>query len=107
MFCGACCISLFNVLVALSSLASSKFECLSLHLSTMKSVNWKLCFILLYIIRTSGFQCFIFECSRVKQDDQATSDILMAASAKIGCNIFKGDIIFWAKLKIVGSRMGW
>ena len=30
------------------SLASSKFECLSLQLSTMKSVDWKLRFILLY-----------------------------------------------------------
>ena len=30
------------------SLASSKFECLSFQLSTMKSVDWKLRFILLY-----------------------------------------------------------
>ena len=34
-----------------------------------------------------GFQCFISECSRVKQDDKATSNILMAASAKTGCTV--------------------
>ena len=42
---------------------------------------------------TYGFQCFVFDCSRVKQDNQATSGISMVASAKIGCSIFTGDIL--------------
>ena len=37
---------------------------------------------------------------------QATSGFSMAAPAKIGCSIFAGDILFCAKHKIVGSRMG-
>ena len=45
--------------------------------------------------------------SLLKQDDQATSVFSMAASAKIGCSIFTGDILFCAKHKIVGSRMRW
>ena len=47
------------------------------------------------------------ECSRVKQDDQATSNIWMAASAKSGRSIFTGDIFFCAKFKILGIGMGW
>ena len=45
--------------------------------------------------------------SRLKQDYQATSVFSMAAPAKIRCSIFTGDILFCAKHKIVGSRMGW
>lgn len=59
------------------SLASSKFECISFRLSAIISIDWKLRFILLYT--------YIWLCSRVKQDDQATSGISMAASAKIRC----------------------
>ena len=51
------CFVLHVVLVCVSSsfncsrlsLASSKFKCLSLQLSAMKSVDWKLHFILLYM----------------------------------------------------------
>ena len=137
-------------------LSISKFECSSLQLSSMKSVDWKLCFFLItlhvHVVfsvlspcqttatshRNISQRCwvqhvacvwppcchvlrhvryvemllsfgrgFIPECSRVKQDDQATSNIWMAASAKSGRSIFTGDIFFCAKFKILGIGMGW
>ena len=76
-------------------------KCLSLQLSALKSVYWKLRFI--YFTRTYGFQCFISECSRVKQDDKGTSNISMAASAKTGCSVFTSWEAEWGD-KMVGSH---
>lgn len=95
------CFKLSLAVLALNSNAY-RFNCPQGNLLTGNCVSFYL------TRRTYGFQWFISECSRVKQDDLATSNISMAASAKTGCSIqFTRDIFFRAKFKIVGSGIGW